>query len=215
MINAPKKLIVIGDSSVYGWGDDEGGGWCERLRLNFMNHPKAPIIYPLGIRGDGLENVAKRWKKEWETRGELRRKTPDGVMLSVGLNDTARVGAINGRPQLTSEAYKFGLYQLLKDIKKESKLFIIGLTPVIESSMPFAECLWYSNTSNSIYESKIEETCLELDVPFLATYKMMVKESNWQNLISKDGLHLNPKGHEWLYERMKKWVPFAEWSQMI
>ena len=32
MISLPKQLVVIGDSSVYGWGDNEGGGWCERLR---------------------------------------------------------------------------------------------------------------------------------------------------------------------------------------
>ena len=31
MISLPKQLVVIGDSSVYGWGDNEGGGWCESL----------------------------------------------------------------------------------------------------------------------------------------------------------------------------------------
>ena len=32
-----KKLIIIGDSGVYGWGDLEGGGWSERLRQNWLN----------------------------------------------------------------------------------------------------------------------------------------------------------------------------------
>ena len=31
----PKQLVVIGDSSVYGWGDTVGGGWCERLRKDW------------------------------------------------------------------------------------------------------------------------------------------------------------------------------------
>ena len=31
-IAIPRKLIVLGDSGVYGWGDPEEGGWCERLR---------------------------------------------------------------------------------------------------------------------------------------------------------------------------------------
>ena len=35
MISLPKQLVVIGDSSVYGWGDNEGGGWCERLRKDW------------------------------------------------------------------------------------------------------------------------------------------------------------------------------------
>ncbi len=50
-----KKLIIIGDSGVYGWGDLEGGGWSERLRQNWLNIDGAPIIYSLGVRGDGLE----------------------------------------------------------------------------------------------------------------------------------------------------------------
>jgi len=55
-----KKLIIIGDSGVYGWGDLEGGGWSERLRQNWLNLDDAPIIYSLGVRGDGLEKVAIR-----------------------------------------------------------------------------------------------------------------------------------------------------------
>ena len=41
----PKQLVVIGDSSVYGWGDTEGGGWCERLRKDWSKIQIAPIIY--------------------------------------------------------------------------------------------------------------------------------------------------------------------------
>ena len=113
----PKQLVVLGDSGVLGWGDRLGGGWCERLRLSWMQLPHAPVVYPLGIRGDGLERVNARWQREWACRGELRRKVPDGVLLSVGLNDTARVGSRHGRQQLTPEAFGFGLSQLLDEIR--------------------------------------------------------------------------------------------------
>ena len=215
MPKPPKKLIIIGDSSVYGWGDNEGGGWCERLRRNFMSTPNSPIIYSLGIRGDGLENVSKRWRDEWERRGELRRQYPDGIILSIGLNDTARIGQKDGRPQLSSEAYRFGLNQLLRDIKSKTKLFLIGLTPVNESVMPFANCLWYSNKACSIYESKIEETCIELNIPFLPTYEMIIKERSWESLIQSDGLHLNSNGHYWLYKKIKTWKPLTDWIETV
>ena len=113
MNTTPKKLIVLGDSCVYGWGDPELGGWCERLRCNWMKQPNAPVVYPLGIRGDGLEKVSMRWRNEWLIRGELRRKFPDGVIIMIGLNDTARVGREDGRQQLDPEAYRYGLKQLL------------------------------------------------------------------------------------------------------
>ena len=69
MISLPKQLVVIGDSSVYGWGDNEGGGWCERLRKDLCNNQNGPVIYQLGVRGDGIEKVSSRWEKEWSSRG--------------------------------------------------------------------------------------------------------------------------------------------------
>ena len=213
MISSPRQLIIIGDSSVYGWGDFEGGGWSERLRLHLMKIPHAPVIYPLGVRGDGLEKVAQRWKQEWRSRGELRRQVPEGLLLSIGLNDTARIGREDGRPQLSSEAFKFGLERLLTDIKKETTIMVLGLTPVNEKAMPFANCLWYSNKACSSYENQIEETCLELDIPFLATHRSMTAQQNWPNWIEEDGIHLNSKGHLWIYKKILKWQSFATWAR--
>ncbi len=208
-----KQLIVIGDSSVYGWGDSEGGGWCGRLRRHWMDSSCNPILYPLGIRGDGLEKVAQRWHREWYCRGELRRKLPTGLILAVGINDTAKVGRIDGRPQLSKEAFKFGLEELLKKIKKETFVMVMGLTAVSEEKMPFAECLWYSNTACSSYERLIEECCLELDIPFLATFQEMRSKPSYESLIMPDGIHLNSEGHKWLFEKISNWPSLQKWAQ--
>ena len=64
----PKKVIAIGDSLIYGYGDGEGGGWVDRLRLCWMNPEQpGPIFYNLGVRGDGVAQVARRLE-----RGVLR-----------------------------------------------------------------------------------------------------------------------------------------------
>ena len=107
-MRTPRQLIVIGDSGVVGWGDREAGGWCERLRRHWMGLPDAPLIYGLGVRGDGLEAVSARWEREWMCRGELRRKKPEALLLSVGLNDTARVGRSDGRQPLDAQANNSG-----------------------------------------------------------------------------------------------------------
>ncbi len=214
MTNQPKQLVAIGDSGVYGWGDKDEGGWCERLRRNWMNLPQAPIVYQLGIRGDGLEKVAQRWKTEWKHRGELRRKLPDGVLISVGINDTARIGRPDGRPQLSSEAFRFGYYQLLKDIKNHTNVLVMGLTPVDETVMPFAECLWYTNKAISVYESQIEETCLDLNIPFLPLYRSMIDEPNWINWLEPDGIHMNTDGHYWVYKKLISWNSLLMWGEL-
>jgi lysophospholipase L1-like esterase len=96
----PPKLIVLGDSGVYGWGDGEHGGWCERLRRHWMGLPGGPVLYNLGVRGDGIERLAARLGAEVSSRGELRRQRPQGLLLGIGLNDSARVGRADGRHQL-------------------------------------------------------------------------------------------------------------------
>ena len=136
MAIAPKQLVVLGDSGVHGWGDREQGGWCERLRLDWMRTPKGPVVYGLGVRGDGLERVAARWEQEWTCRGELRRKTPDGVILSIGLNDSARVGRPDGRPQLNLDGYSFGMGQLLDETDPDLFWF---MTPLM-NMMPLQNC---------------------------------------------------------------------------
>jgi len=208
-----KQLIVIGDSSVYGWGDSEGGGWCERLRKDWSKVNNGPVIYPLGVRGDGIEKVALRWQNEWSSRGETRRNKPKAILLNVGLNDTASIGQINGRHQLEIDGFEYGFERLISDIKAQTEIFVMGLSPVDESKMPFAGCLWYSNNFCNSYEKRMEAVCLNQNVPFLATFKDMFNDKRRINWISDDGIHLNSQGHLWLYQRLRSWEILNKWKE--
>jgi len=207
-----KQLIVIGDSSVYGWGDNEGGGWCERLRKDWSSNITNPIIYQLGVRGDGIEKVSLRWEKEWLSRGETRRNTPKGILLSVGLNDTATIGHKDGRHQLEIDGFEYGFERLINKMKSEADVFVIGLSPVDEKRMPFAECLWYSNEFCSSYEKRMEAVCVNQNIPFLATYREMSIDKRIDNWLSDDGIHLNSEGHFWIYQRLKGWEILKRWK---
>ena len=94
----PLKLVVLGDSLIYGFGDPEGGGWVERLRRQWMS-PDSPghVIYNLGVRGDGVKQIQERLEQEFRSRGELKNRVPDAIILSVGVNDSARLGRPEGR----------------------------------------------------------------------------------------------------------------------
>tara|TARA_B100000674_G_scaffold473486_1_gene464478 strand:+ start:122 stop:793 length:672 start_codon:yes stop_codon:yes gene_type:complete len=208
----PKQLVVMGDSGVLGWGDRLAGGWCERLRLSWMQLPEAPVVYPLGVRGDGLERVNARWRTEWACRGELRRKVPDAVLLSVGLNDTARVGSRDGRQQLTPEAFVFGLSQLLDEIRQSASVMVMGMTAVDEHVMPYAECLWYSNNDIEAMEAATAEACRDIDVPFLSLHGDMLAEPDWLTWMEPDGIHLNSDGHGWIERKISAWPALMAWA---
>ena len=210
----PRKLVALGDSGVFGWGDPLEGGWCERLRRHWMELPGGPVLYNLGVRGDGLERLAARFSAEVGCRGELRRQLPQGVLLGIGLNDTARVGRPDGRPQLDAEGFLFGLQQLLHKAKEIAEVHVIGLTPVEESAMPYAGVLWYSLADIRRYEALLEEACLEANVPFLPLLEGLLADSDWPLWLSNDGLHLNSEGHRRVFERVRSWPALLNWADL-
>lgn len=110
----PTKLIAFGDSGIFGWGDSDGGGWVERLRRHWMPRENAPVLYNLEVRGDGLERLSARFQTEFKARGELRRQSPQGLIIGVGLNDAARIGRRDGRQQLDPAAFLFGMEHYLQ-----------------------------------------------------------------------------------------------------
>jgi lysophospholipase L1-like esterase len=213
-LTIPRKLIVVGDSGVYGWGDPEEGGWCERLRRHWMGLPDGPVLYPLGVRGDGLERVAARLTAEVSCRGELRRQQPQGILLAVGLNDSARVGRADGRPQLDPEGFLFGLQQLLHQARAIAPVLVLGLTPVDEAVMPYAEVLWYGLEQVRRYEGLLEEACLEADVPFLPLLDALLADPAWLQWLGPDGLHLNSEGHRQVFERVRHWPALLRWADL-
>ena len=208
----PRKLVALGDSGVFGWGDPLEGGWCERLRRHWMELPGGPVLYNLGVRGDGLERLAARFSAEVGCRGELRRQLPQGILLGIGLNDTARVGRPDGRPQLDAEGFLFGLQQLLHKAKEIAAVHVIGLTPVEESAMPYAGVLWYSLAAIQHYESLLEEACLEANVPFLSLLPCLRADPHWLQWLDGDGLHLNSEGHRQVYGRVRQWPALLQWA---
>ena len=211
-VPAVRKLVVLGDSGVFGWGDPEQGGWCERLRRHWMATPSGPVVYNLGVRGDGLERLAARLPAEVGCRGELRRQRPQGILLSIGLNDSARIGRPDGRHPLAPDGFLFGLQQLLPVARSLAPTFVLGLTPVDGEAMPFADVLWYDLEGVRRYEALLEEACLEADVPFLPLLDTMLAEPQWRTLLSPDGLHLNGDGHALIYQRVRRWPALLQWA---
>ena len=73
----PLRIIAMGDSVIYGYGDLSGGGWVERLRRQWMAPDSAGhVIYNLGVRGDKVAQVSDRLELEFRSRGELRNRLP-------------------------------------------------------------------------------------------------------------------------------------------
>jgi lysophospholipase L1-like esterase len=93
-----------------------------------------------------------------------------------------------------------------------TNVFVLGLTPVDEHVMPFADCLWYTNKAIAATEAALAEQCREADVPFLALHAEIQAQHDWLQWIEPDGLHLNATGHSWIYTALQQWPPLLQWA---
>lgn len=206
----PKKVIAVGDSLVYGYGDSEGGGWVDRLRLKWMSPDEpGPILYNLGVRGDGVKQVAERLEREFCDRGELRHRTPDVLILSFGVNDSARAGHANGRPVTDVDTFELAVEQLLKQACTWCPVYFVGMVPVNETAMPFANILHFSQAEQQRYRDVTRRLCAENNIPYLDMFEQWTQQGNkWVcDRLCKDGIHPNVLGYRTILSAIQSWQP--------
>lgn len=211
----PLKIVVLGDSLVYGFGDPEGGGWVERLRREWMSADHAGntghILYNLGVRGDRTLQVAQRLETEFRNRGELRNRVPDLIVLSVGVNDSARVGRLDGKNYTELSKFETQIGELLDHASQLCPVLFVGMVPVNEQKMPFLDCLFYNHADQYIYKEVTKKACSDRHIPYLDVFQQWIENSqkhspDWINdRLSGDGLHPNTMGYQTLLETVKNW----------
>jgi lysophospholipase L1-like esterase len=205
---SPLKLVVLGDSIIYGFGDPEGGGWVERLRRQWM-HPDSAghVLYNLGVRGDGVKQVQERVEQEFRHRGELKNRVPDAIILSVGVNDSARLGRPNGRNYTDFETFPEELANLLDQAQSLCPVLFVGMVPVNEASMPFLDCFYYNHADQYRYKEATRLACQKRQIPYLDVFdNWMSRGHDWCNKhLCQDGLHPNVAGYQALLQDVLNW----------
>lgn len=217
-VKHPLKIVAVGDSLVYGYGDYEGGGWVERLRRRWMmlhlsdqqgesEQKKERIIYNLGVRGDRLSNVYQRLETEFLQRGELRRQVPDLILLSVGTNDSPRVSKPDGKYLTDFQDFQQQVTTLLDLATSLAPVAFIGMTPVDEEKMPFLDCLYYNQLDQYRYKEYTLRACQQRNIPYLDIFEMWLSRGNaWlSQQYGDDGLHPNVQGYQNLLDDILAW----------
>lgn len=207
----PLKVVAIGDSTVYGYGDPEGGGWVERLRREWMRND-GPVLYNLGIRGDRLHQVTKRLEIEFNHRGELRNSQPDLLIISVGLNDAARVQKPHGRNYTDFVHFQDQLKELLDLAQSLCPVLFVGMIPVNPQAMPFQGCLYYNHDDQYHYKEATRIACLQRTIPYLDLWQKWLNHGEhwWQCRLSADGLHPNTLGYQTIFQDVINWDAIAD-----
>ena len=202
------RVVALGDSLVYGFGDPVGGGWVERLRRLWMSPEQSGhAIYNLGIRGDKVIQVSERLEQEFRYRGELRNKLPDLIILSVGVNDSPRLGRNNGRNITDFENFQLHVADLLDQAQKLCPVIFVGIVPVDEAKMPFMDYFYYNHSDQYRYKEATKAACAARAIPYLDIFDLwMSRGQQWcKAQICADGLHPNVTGYQSLLEDVVNW----------
>lgn len=209
----PLKVVALGDSLVYGFGDIEGGGWVERLRRQWMQaDDTGPVLYNLGVRGDTVRHVSRRLEQEVRYRGELRHRIPDVILLSVGVNDSARLGQPQGRHFTPFAEFQTELAQLLDQAQALGPVLFIGMIPVNEAKMPFMDAFFYNHADQHLYQEATHLACQERHIPYLDTFGLWQQRGVvWcDQQLTPDGLHPNSQGYQALLADVLSWQPIQD-----
>ena len=212
----PLKVLAMGDSLVYGYGDPVGGGWAERLRRFWMEE-NGPVLYNHGIRGDRVSQVAERLEQEFRLRGELRNKVPDLLILSVGVNDSPRLGRPDGRCFTDETLFQKQIVHLLDVAQQLCPVLFVGMVPVNEQQMPFLDCFYFNHADQSRFKSITQKACADRQIPYLDIFDIWQQRGkDWINShLMADGLHPNVAGYKALLDDIHHWQPLQELTAVV
>jgi lysophospholipase L1-like esterase len=209
----PLKVIALGDSLVYGFGDPVGGGWVERLRRSWMSTGSSGnVLYNLGVRGDRVHQVTQRLEQEFRCRGELRNSLPDLIILSVGVNDSPRLGKPEGKLCTDLPQFSQQMGELLDLAQGLCPVIFVGMVPVDEAKMPFLNCFHYSHRDQYLYKEATKLACQQRQIPYLDIFELwLARGTDWaRSQLSHDGLHPNVQGYQTLLSDIVSWQPMTQ-----
>lgn len=208
----PLRVMAFGDSLIYGYGDPVNGGWVEQLRRQWMGSEAGHVLYNLGVRGDTTAQVNHRLEQEFLLRGELRNNRPDLIILSVGINDSPRVGKRESRSMTDFDRFTLEIVNLLDKAQNLCPVIFVGMVPVNESKMPFLDCLHFNHEDQFRYKEATKLACQVRDIPYLDIFDLWQQrgESWICDRLSKDGLHPNTDGYSSLFQDIVNWQPLIQ-----
>lgn len=195
------RICFFGDSFTAGVGDQNALGWVGRVLARSLADGFDVTGYNLGVRRDTGRDVARRWEAEAGPR--LREGDVHGLVLAVGVNDTALVG---GRRR-ASEAQTLACVRsvVAKGAEQQWSTHVIGPTPIADER---------HNADIFQLSQALAASCEISGTPYVDLATTLLGDQQWlDDVAHNDGAHPSAIG----YARMAELIypAFAQWLSAL
>ena len=180
------NFIFLGDSLTFGYGVRKSDCWVNKLSNN--NDINNLTIINKGVNGSTTTDMLVRFDKD------VLSYTPEKVFIMAGTNDLL----CNRNIPFIVENIEL----MIKDLTAKKIDILIGLPPdiIIEDAYQlFIESRTYAYCKQSlpILREKLISLCNKYECTYVDFYS--ITNTNINNNIYLDGIHLNPSGQNLMY----------------
>ncbi len=204
-------MVILAFGSSTTWGSwDENGGWAERLK-NYAfqkakenNYEDYVNVYNLGVDGDNTERLLKRY--EIEIQGTTCDDKDLVIIIAMGSNDSQYLSKEN-QYWVGPQDFENNLNKLVVVANKyNGKVIFLEPTPVDRrvDSIPWKKEATYTMENRKKYSDIIRKVCQEQNLPFIEILSKFPQGD--PNPLLVDGVHPNTRGHEIIFEQVKKYL---------
>ncbi len=185
------NIVIFGDSITYGVGDNEKGGWVNRLRVSLENisSENEYNVFNMGIDGNVTQEVKERFVSDLKPRIIKDFKTV--IVFAVGINDSQTFAE---KDRVSIKEFTENIAWLIQEARKYTDdVMFIGLNRVDETKvkpLSFDARKSYDNTKISAYDKKLKNLCLNNGVFYLSMFDLL------DDADLLDGIHPNSQGHK-------------------
>jgi len=196
------RICIFGGSITHGRVDQEMNGWVERFKSWYEGRDNVGnAVFNLGIPGDTTEDLLARLDSESQTRLGQDYKDVNHIIISTGTNDTKSFSS-GGDTYKTVDEFKDNLSKLIDLAKKHAnRIIFLAVTPINETKMPLIRSgkeIFFCNKHIDRFNKASKEVCEEKGAEYIHPTDFPYE------FFSDDGLHPNEKGHEFIFQLVKR-----------
>ncbi len=196
-----QRIVVIGDSVVFGRVDPSNGGWVGRVRREWTERdPGANAVFNLGIGGETSRGLRGRLVSE------CRPRNPDLIVIGVGVNDS-REAADRTKREVDIGEFEDNVSWLITAARDLATVVWMGMVPVDDKRTSPIGSLYYSSSVQEDYHRVTVEQCQSHGVEMVDVWGAWSRlpPDDGQRMLW-DGLHPDAKGHAMIADLFTKTV---------